>query len=226
MEEYFRAKQDLLMEGNAYGDIIAAYPAYWSGLRRLELVILMDARVLGRIWMGQIVDRDPQIEAWSTDNAPDVGALQKLLSTLDNQRAEWSQVRTFQWGDSRGQRGERDVGREPPRVTEAGEEDDLEAAASPDQKASAVGTLATSDTPSAPLHLGEEAQGGPGARGVASAGAKDWTAVPGVPLGAAQGGLEPEEYGDSPGRPEPRRVGRSTSNGRPGSQLSTWSIGP
>ena len=47
MEEYFRAKRDLLMGGDTYGDMIAAYPAYWSGLRRLELVILMDARVLG-----------------------------------------------------------------------------------------------------------------------------------------------------------------------------------
>ena len=46
VEEYFRAKRDLLMDGDAYGDMIAAYPAYWSGLRRLELVVLMDARVL------------------------------------------------------------------------------------------------------------------------------------------------------------------------------------
>ena len=43
MEEYFRAKRELLMEGNVYGDMIAAYPAYWSGLKCLELVILMDA---------------------------------------------------------------------------------------------------------------------------------------------------------------------------------------
>ena len=45
VEEYFRAKRDLLIYGDAYGDMIATYPAYWSGLRRLELVILMDARV-------------------------------------------------------------------------------------------------------------------------------------------------------------------------------------
>ena len=43
MEEYFRAKRDLLMKGDMYGDMVAAYLAYWSGLRRLELVILMDA---------------------------------------------------------------------------------------------------------------------------------------------------------------------------------------
>ena len=191
VEEYFRAKRDLLMEGDAYGDMIAAYLAYWSGLRRLELVILMDARVLGRIWTGQIMDRDPQIEAWAADTAPDVGALQKLLSTLDDQWAVWLQVRALRWGESRGQRGERDVSRDPPSGTEAGEEYDLEPAASPDQKASAVGTLVTSDTPRAPLHRGEEAQGEPGPKGVASAGAKDWAAVPGVPWGAAQGGLEP-----------------------------------
>ena len=58
VEEYFRAKRDLLMDGDAYGDMIAAYPAYWSGLKRLELVILMDARVLGRIWTGQIMGTD------------------------------------------------------------------------------------------------------------------------------------------------------------------------
>ena len=76
VEEYFRAKRELLMEGDAYGDMIATYPAYWSGLRHLELVILMDARVLGRIWLGQIIGRDPQIEEWAADTAPDVGALQ------------------------------------------------------------------------------------------------------------------------------------------------------
>ena len=101
------------MEGDAYGDMITAYPAYWSGLKRLELVILMDARVLGRIWTGQIMGRDPQIEAWAADTAPDVMALQKLLSTLDNQRAVWSQVRAFRWDGSRGQRGEESIRRDP-----------------------------------------------------------------------------------------------------------------
>ena len=38
------------MEGEDYRDMIAAYLAYWSGLRRLELVMLMDAQVLGRVW--------------------------------------------------------------------------------------------------------------------------------------------------------------------------------
>ena len=55
VEEYFRAKRELLMEGDTYGDMIAAYPAYWSGLRCWELVILMDAWVLGCIWPGQII---------------------------------------------------------------------------------------------------------------------------------------------------------------------------
>ena len=95
VEEYFRAKRELLMEGDAYGDMIAAYPAYWSGLRHLELVILMDARVLGRIWPGQIIGRDPQKKEWAADTPPGVGALQKLLSNLDNQRAVWSQIRAF-----------------------------------------------------------------------------------------------------------------------------------
>ena len=64
VEEYFRAKWELLVDSDTYGDIMAAYPAYWSGLRSQELVILMDARVLGRIWSGQIMGRDPQIETW------------------------------------------------------------------------------------------------------------------------------------------------------------------
>ena len=113
VEEYFRAKRDLLMDGDAYGDMIAAYPAYWSGLRRLELVVLMDAWVLGRIWTGQIIDRDPQIEAWAADVAPDVGTLQKLLSALDDQRAVWLQVRAFRWGGNRGQREEGDASQNP-----------------------------------------------------------------------------------------------------------------
>ena len=62
MEEYFQAKQELLMEGDSYGDMVAAYLAYWSGLRCLELGILMDMRVLGHIWPGQIIGRNPQIE--------------------------------------------------------------------------------------------------------------------------------------------------------------------
>ena len=62
VDEYFRAKGELLMEGDSCGDMVAAYPAYWSGLRCLELGILMDTRVLGHIWPGQIIGRDPQIE--------------------------------------------------------------------------------------------------------------------------------------------------------------------
>ena len=71
VEEYFQAKRELLMEGDAYGDMIAAYPAYWSSLRRLELVILMDARVLGHIWPGQIIGSNPKIEEWAADTTPD-----------------------------------------------------------------------------------------------------------------------------------------------------------
>ena len=106
VEEYFRAKRELLVEGDTYGDMIAAYPAYWSGLRSWELVILMDGRVLGHIWPGQIMGRNPPIEEWAADTAPDVGALQQLLSNLDDQRAIWSQIRAFCWGGSRGQREE------------------------------------------------------------------------------------------------------------------------
>ena len=43
VEEYFQAKRELLVEGNTYGDMMATYPAYWSGLKSRVLVILMDA---------------------------------------------------------------------------------------------------------------------------------------------------------------------------------------
>ena len=100
VEEYFRAKRELLVEGDTYGDMMAAYPAYWSGLQSWELVVLMDARVLGRVWSGQIMGRDPQIEEWATDTPPNVEALQQLLSALDDQQAVWSQIRVFRWSGS------------------------------------------------------------------------------------------------------------------------------
>ena len=100
MEEYFWAKRELLIEGDAYGDMMATYPAYWSGLKSRGLVVLMDPRVLGRGWSGQIMGRNPQIEEWAAATAPDVGALQHLLSILDNQRAVWSQVRVLRWSGS------------------------------------------------------------------------------------------------------------------------------
>ena len=95
VEEYFQAKRELLLEGDSYGEMEAAYPAYWRGLRCLELVILMDARVLGHIWPGQIMGRDTQIEEWAAANAPDVRTLQELLSSLEDQRAVWPQIRAF-----------------------------------------------------------------------------------------------------------------------------------
>ena len=102
------------MEGDSYGDMVAAYPAYWSGLRCLELGILMDRRVLGHIWPGQIIGRDPQIEAWAAATTPNVGALQKLLSRLEDQRAVWLQIRTFQGSGSQSQRKKGDTSKPPP----------------------------------------------------------------------------------------------------------------
>ena len=100
VEEYFQAKRELLVEGDAYGDMMATYLAYWSGLKSRGLVVLMDARVLGRVWSGQIMGRAPQIEEWATDTPPNVEALQQLLSALDDQQAVWSQIRVFRWSGS------------------------------------------------------------------------------------------------------------------------------
>ena len=77
----------------------------------------MDTRVLGRKWLGQIMGRNPQIEEWAAAIAPDVGALQRLLSTLEDQRAVWSQVRVLRWGGSRSQQGEGEVSQNPLGVT-------------------------------------------------------------------------------------------------------------
>ena len=88
------------MEGDPYGDMKAAYPAYWSNIRCLELGILMDMRVLGCIWLGQIIGREPQIDEWAAATAPNVGALQKLLSGLEDQQALWTQIRAFRQGRS------------------------------------------------------------------------------------------------------------------------------
>ena len=149
VEEYFWAKRGLLVEGDTYGDMMAAYPAYWSGLWSRELVVLMDARVLGRVWPGQIMGRDPQIEEWAADTAPDVGALQQLLSTLDNRRAVWVQIRAFRWDGSRGQREEGNASQNPPGVTKG--EGHLEPATGPDQKPGAGGVAGVSHLSMAPL---------------------------------------------------------------------------
>ena len=145
MAEYCQAKRELLMEGVSYGDMVATYPAYWSGLRCLELGILMDTRVLGHIWPGQIIGRDPQIEEWAAATAPNVGALRKLLSSLEDQRAVWPQIRAFQGNGSRGQQKEGDTSKPPPWVTEVEGESHLEPAADQDQGPSAVAVSVTSD---------------------------------------------------------------------------------
>ena len=158
MEEYFRAKRELLVEDEAYGDMMATYPAYWSGLKSRGLVVLMDARVLGRGWSGQIMGRNPQVEEWAAAVAPDVGALQHLLSTLDDQRAVWSQVQVFCWSGSRSQQGEGDANQNPPGGTGTQGESDREVVDSPGQEPGAVRFAVTSDPSS-----GTPASGGSGA---------------------------------------------------------------
>ena len=120
MDEYFQAKRELLMEGDPYWDMVAAYPDYWSGLRYLELGILMDMRVLGHIWPGQIIGRNPQIEEWAAATAPNVGALQKLLSELEDQWALWPRIQAFRGSGSRGQLREGDTSKPPPASGDQG----------------------------------------------------------------------------------------------------------
>ena len=99
--------------------------------------------------------RNPQIEEWAATVAPDVGALQHLLSTLDDQRAVWSQVLVFRWRGSQSQRGDRDASQKPPWGTRTKGEGDLEAAEGPGQEPGAVGAVATSNPSVASLRLGE-----------------------------------------------------------------------
>ena len=98
------------------------------------------------------------------------------LVNPDDQWAVWSQIRAFHGSGSRGQREEGDTSQNPPRVTEDEGESYLEPAAGPDPLV-------------APLHLGEAEQGSPGTKRIASAASETWAAAPGVPPGAARGGL-------------------------------------
>ena len=74
--------------------------------------------------------------------------------------------------------------------------------------------MAAPDPSGAPLHLGKAEQGSPSLQGIASAAPKSGADVPGVPSGAAQGGLEPRECGDPLGGPQPRLgEGQPTAQG-------------
>ena len=59
--------------------------------------------------------RDPQIEEWTAAIAPNVGALQRLLSGLENQWTLWPQIRAFQ--ESPGRLKEGDTGKPLPPTT-------------------------------------------------------------------------------------------------------------
>ena len=170
--------------------------------------MLMDARVLGRVWPGQIMGQDLQMEEWSADTAPDVGALQQLLSNLDYQRALWSQIRTFSWGGSRGQREKRDASPRTPGVTEAEGEGYLEPAASRNHQPGDMGVTPTRSPALAPWHLGEAGRGSAGPRRRMSAASETRAVAPGVPPGAAPGVLESVERGDLRRGPRPPKGGR------------------
>ena len=105
MEEYFRAKRELLGEGDTYGDMMAAQclPGLLERLEELGAGGLDGCASPGTRLAGPDHGAGLQVEEWAANAAPDVGALQQLLSTLDDQRAVWPQIRVFHWGESRGQ---------------------------------------------------------------------------------------------------------------------------
>ena len=136
-----------------------------------------------------------------------MGALQQLLSNLDNQRAVWSQIWAFRWGGSRGQREEGDANQNPKRVTEAEGGGYLGPAAGPDQKPGAVTVAATSDPSVAPLHLGKAERGSTGTRRVASAASETRPPHQGCRWEPPQEGLSlegVETCGEGPSRAEER----------------------
>ena len=92
IREYFRAKQELLLEGDPYGTLRAAYPAFWSGLRDQKLGDLLDMLVWGHPWPWQIGGKNPQIEEWAANVAPDLEALQDLLSRMESRQALGKQI--------------------------------------------------------------------------------------------------------------------------------------
>ena len=165
--------------------------------------MLMDMRVLGHIWPGQIIGRDPQIEEWAAATAPNVRALQRLLSGLEDQRALWPQIRAFRGSGSRSQQREQDIS-EPLRLaTEVEMEGHLEPAADQDQGPGAGAISTTSDRPGAPSQPGEAGQGSPDTmRGPGEVSGTS-AAVLGAPSTVAQGELEPELRRDQLGMPQP-----------------------
>ena len=188
VEEYFQAKRELLMEGDAYGDMIAANLAY---LERLATPGASDTD--GRAGAGAHLARPDHGE-----RPPDRGVGRRhrprrwgpaAAAVKPGQPASRMVTNT---GFPR-KRELRPVGgggheSKPPSVTEAEGEGFLEPAAGQDQGPGAVAE--TSDQSAATLHPGEEKRSSLGTRRVASAESGTWAFAPGVPPGAAQGGLE------------------------------------
>ena len=117
---------------------------------------------------------------------------------------------------SRGQREEGETSKTPLRVPEAEGESYLEPAAGQDQGPGAVAVTAISDQSVAPLQPGEAERGSQDARRVAGEESEIRAAAPGVPAGAARGGLEPRVGGDPLGGPQPcgREGQPATGEGR------------
>ena len=123
IREYFRAKQELLLEGDPYGNLRAAYPAFWSGLRDQGLGDLLDILVWGHPWPRQIVGKNPQIEEWAATVAPDLEALQDLLSRMERQQALGKQIRALRRDKGPGPLGEPGAGTPtPPPASPEGRE--------------------------------------------------------------------------------------------------------
>ena len=90
-------------------------------------------------------------------------------------------------------------------MTESEGESYLGPAADHGQGPGAATVAVISDQSVAQLQPGEAEQGNPDARRVAGEVSETRAAAPGVPPGAAQGGLEPRGGGDLLGGPQPRR---------------------
>ena len=191
IREYFRAKQELLLEGDPYGNLRAAYPAFWSGLRDQGLGDLLDILVWGHPWPRQIVGKSPQIEEWAATVAPDLEALQDLLSRMERQQALGKQIRALRRDKGPGQPGEPGAGTPTPTPAPAAPEG-RESAGGPTAEGTVTGMAAASWGPegegcSTPMLGGNERDPRGEGRSRAWAGGYTAAAEPSL-LGAAEAG--------------------------------------
>ena len=117
IREYFRAKQELLLEGDPYGNLRAAYPAFWSGL--------LDMLVWGHPWPWQIVGKNPPNQGVGCRHRPGLGSIagSTIVARMESQQVLGKQIRAIPCDQGPGQLGEPGAGTPtPPPASPEGRE--------------------------------------------------------------------------------------------------------